>query len=196
MPTKAPRRRRPAIKPPAPDLPVFTSSFEQALCEAAGLATDSRARRRALLDAVRVELTGYLSTRRGGDHPGASRRAVIGELMRAAEALLRALGDVDAETAAVLTDGPAGVDTAAWAADLHRLWDRLVLLDRRLEAQEAPHHDRDRIVLARLIEIYRSQAAVGDLLTFLRHACGAVSLALPKTDEKLIAVISQLPTLA
>jgi hypothetical protein len=197
MPTKAPRPRRPAITPPAPALPSTTPSFEQALCEAAGLSACSRARQRALLRAVRAELACFeVPARRDGGRRHPSQRAAISELMRAAEALLRALGDVDPETAAVLTDGPAGVDTVAWAADLHRLWDRLVMLDRRLEAQEAPRRDRERALLARLIEVYQSHGGAGDLLAFLRRACGAASLALPKTDERLIAMISQLPTLA
>jgi hypothetical protein len=197
MPTSAPQRRRSTVKPPALDLPAFTPSFERTLCQAAGLPEGSRGLRRALVDAVRAELSAYrASAKRDGGRPVASQRAAISELMRAAEALLRALGDVDPHTAAVLTEGPAGVDTTAWAGDLHRLWDRLVLLDRRFEAQEVPRRELDRVTLARLIDIYRSRGGNGDLLTFLRHTCGCVSLRLPTTDEKLIAIISQLPTLA
>ncbi len=204
MPAKSPRRRRPPVGAGTVDLPEFTPALERALCQAAGLAPGPSKGRGALVHAVRVELCGYrASTVITASQPGtARRRAGISELMRAAEALLRALGDVEPETAAMLTDGPGGIDMRAWAKDLHELWDRLVLLDRQLEAREdsfraAPRREVERATLGRLIDVYRTHGANGgDLLTFLREACACVSLPLPKTDEKLIGLISQIPTLA
>lgn len=203
MPTKARSRRRlPGAAIPA-DLPGFTPAQRRTLCDAAGLGDAPPGRRRALLDAVHRELARYHSTTStGAIAPGVARhRAEIGELLRAAEALLRAFGDLDPETAAVLTDGPGGVETTAWARDLHGLWDRLLALDRQIEAQErlhtAPRRDPGDETLARLIDAYRTHSGRGgDLLTFLRHSCACVSLPLPRTDEKLIAVISRLPTIA
>jgi hypothetical protein len=198
-----PRSRRRSPRKAAAGPLALTPAFERILCESAGLSAAPAGRRAALVRAVRGELASYRAATICDAHtPGtAGQRAAISELLRAAEALLRAFGDLDPKTAAVLTDGRDGIDTVAWARDLHGLWNRLLALDRQFEAHErlrsAPRRELDRTTLGRLVEAYTAHAGSGgDLLTFLRHACETVSLSLPPTDEKLISVISKLPTLA
>lgn len=203
MPTPAPRPRRTRARAPAPASPRLTPAFSRALCDAAGLADAPVGRRRALLAAVRAQLARYDASARQGEARAipAVQRAAIGELMRAAEALLRAFGDIDPATAPVLTDGPGGIDTAAWSRDLHGLWDRLIEVDRRFDARQhspgASLPDPATATVAGLIEVYKAHAGTGgDLLMFLRQSCAYVSLPLPKTDQKLITLIARLPTLA
>lgn len=203
MSSNPPRRRRSVQRTPATRVPGFTPAFQSSLAGSVGLAAAPAARRRAFLEAVRRELSSYHAStfRQAGTSGTSGQRAAISELLRAAEALLRALGDMDERTAAVLTGGPDGIDTAAWARDLHGLWNKLLVLDRQHEAQEhlraATRHELERVALAGLTDAYRVHAGKGgDLLAFLRQACACVSLPLPPTDEKLIAMISALPTLA